>query len=224
MKKVFCSFILLLVPFCASAYDFDNWCCEPNLSLEGRIAYFRPYSDRMQRFYGDARADYQLELLSRFCCDWAAFLNVSYSRGKDNSRVKYNCGNKDFVERFSEEYDDCDTKSKHHVRVVPITVGLKRYFCYNECLRPYFGAGIGLAHARFKNRYDFVERVEDRFGLATLVKLGLECDICDCFFVDIFADWAWDSINYHKKHSSNSQYHPQTGGLKVGIGFGYHFY
>jgi len=214
MKKTILSCILCLAPFLSSACDFNTWFCDPEISVQGRVAYFHPESDRMRRFYDDSWVDYQLELSSRFSSDWGGWVNLAYTQDKGHSKVKsLSCHQSD-----GKEYE-----ARTYAKILPINIGIKRYFCHDRCFRPYIGAGVGAVYVRIRNKYDYVERLESRWGVATLLKLGMEYDLTRCVFIDAFADWATHFVNYDKKRGNNSQKHPQTGGLKLGMGIGYHF-
>jgi len=211
MKKLIFCFILLFGPMCAC----ESVCWEPISSAEVRVAYFYPHSGRVRDLCADHWTDFQLELHSKLCPAWELWLNTSYSQNDGRSHVKSFCC----------EEDGCDKKFKKTMRVklLPITLGVKRYFYCDGCFRPYVGAGIGVVYARVSNNLKYVNSLENRFGFAALLKLGAVYDFSTCVFLDVFADWAINCIDFDKKRGCNSQYHPQMGGLKAGLGLGYRF-
>lgn len=224
MKKALISLLLLVVPGFASAMDgcCGDWWCNTKTSLALRAAYFRPQSSKLRDHYAKNWVEWQLEANMRFCCDWAGWLNVGYSH--KSGHHKHQCGCPDEIVGCIARGSEFQ-KNKLRTRIIPITVGFKRYFCSCwECVTPYLGFGVGTAYAHLKNKENFgSESCSDhhkksKWGWALALKSGFEWDITQCIYSDFFLDYDWIHVN-HMGHGHDSQ----LGGLKLGAGLGWRF-
>lgn len=199
MKKLIFLTLCLLSQM-ASLQAFD---------IEGRVAYFYPLDNRMRDVYGkNGWAEYEIEVSSplNLCCDcscdWDMFFNTSY---------------------FFEKGRSTCLRDHTNVSNVAFNFGIKRYFDFCSSFRPYFGLGVGFAHVHFHDDSPFVKNNINRWGLAVLVKSGIRYDFTCNLFADLFFDYAYNRYEFKKSCCCVSRNDIDTGGLKVGLGLGYHF-
>jgi hypothetical protein len=104
-----------------------------------------------------------------------------------------------------------------------LNFGLKRYF-YDECdIRPYYGFGIGAAHARFEEHSIYVREEINMWGFAFLAKLGVEYEFYPSVFLDLFIDYSYNGFGrLRSKHGVGTR-NTNTGGIKAGAGLGWRF-
>lgn len=193
------------------AYDF---------AVEGRVACFFPQDSHLKRVYDNPWPEYEIEAsMPVACSSWNIWGNVNYYEKSGHSTCLH-----------------------HHSKVDHWTflIGGKYYFdffnnlccdpcdpCYDPCatssFHPYAGIGGGAALVKFHDRSEFVKQHKEEWGGSLLLKLGVEYDICDCFFADLFADYAFNWFDFNHKHEGTETHKIQTGGLKLGLGLGYRF-
>ncbi|MCE2983913.1 MAG: hypothetical protein LW832_10165 [Parachlamydia sp.] len=200
MRSIILFFSLSILPL----YGWD---------LEVRSAGLRLQSDHFRKVYSNKIGEYQIEFacpLKAFfeCCDleeleqWAGWVNLS---------------------SFSKEGHFTYLHEKTKVRHWALNCGVKRYFCGNGCMHPYAGFGIGAVHARFDDHSRFVKQEIKLWGLAFLVKYGIEFNLPSCFYLDIFTDYAYSYMTKPHAKQGTTTRGIQTGGFKFGLGLGRSF-
>lgn len=210
MNRIFLFFALLL----------GQIATVQGLDVEGRVAYYIPQDHRVRGIYGKSHGfpEYEVEAscpINSFCdclcgweCDpcWSGWGNFSIFHKKGRS-------------------EGC-LKRSTEITNWTINFGIKHYFCgcFPEGFRPYLGFGLGYAHVNFHDHSDFVKNHIDRSGIAILVKSGIQYDIACNYYLNLFADYAsnWFDRPSHSKHCVHTR-RVNTGGLKLGLGLGYHF-
>lgn len=184
------------------------------IDIQGRVAYFLPQDKHIRSTYGrHGYPEYELEVSqpidSLFCykCQdpsWSAWGNLSFFRKKGHSSF---------------------LKNKTEISNWALNFGIKQYIChfFGNKLRTYLGFGIGLAHVNFHDQSSYVKKHINKYGFAFLGKSGLEYNLGCNIFLDLFVDYAYSC--FHRPHSKKNilTHRVNTGGLKLGLGFGYHF-
>ncbi|MBA2728938.1 MAG: hypothetical protein H0U49_12295 [Parachlamydiaceae bacterium] len=209
MKKILL-FVALLLGQVATAHGFD---------VAARIAYFQPQDHRIRGIYGHhGYPEYELEANCPIdsiynCCGydcgptWAGWGNFSIYHKKGHS-------------------SGC-IKNSSEITSWALNFGIKGYLgacCFPESFRPYLGFGVGYAHVDFHDHSPYVNKHIDRSGIAILAKSGIEYDITCDIFLDFFVDYASNWFNSpHTSRCCNSTRRFNTGGVKLGLGLGYHF-
>ncbi|KIC70827.1 hypothetical protein DB44_FM00010, partial [Candidatus Protochlamydia amoebophila] len=97
MKLFFSTFLAAVAIFSASStVQAWNDCgsCDPSygsfsflddVTVEARVAYFRPCSKKVRHIYGNGWADYQIELSKSFCDNWRGWVGISGFEKKGHS-------------------------------------------------------------------------------------------------------------------------------------------
>lgn len=177
-------------------------CC-PDWSIEFRVAAFIPTNKRVRNVYSDVWADYQLQIGKRFCNDWQVFAEFS---GFEKE------GHRSFC-------------SKPKLRIFPITLGGKYFFNLCSNLDAYVGGGVVYSFLRIKDGSSFIHHHISKDRVGGVIKTGLTYTFCNCWFVDVFADYLFQHFSYHNVSCNPfiSRRTSDFSGFKVGGGIGYNF-
>ena len=189
--------IFLLIPFFTlMAGEWDDW------SIEGRVAYFYPTQKKFRRVYKDGGPDYQIEVSKRLCNDWFGWFNTSWFHQTGHS-----------------------TGIRYHTRVdfIPVGLGIKRNICITPKLFAYIGGGVNLSFIRLKNDDPFIKKHNHRECVGGVVKLGLNYQLSECFYVGIFSDYLIQQ--FHRRGFRHGAYYTKidASGFKFGGNIGYSF-
>jgi hypothetical protein len=193
----------------AVAWDCCNWdCCNwscGDLAVEGRVAYFRPSSKKVQEIYGDGWADYQIEISKGFGENWRAWLGVS---------------------GFEKSGHSLGFHDKTKLSLIPVTLGAKYLFCLDACTKLYVGAGICYSSLSIKDHSNYVHEHISKGRVGGLFQVGVYYVFTEHFFADIFVDYLYQRFDFSKSHDY-SQYVERhdlnLSGFKVGGGIGIKF-
>lgn len=191
--KYFFLLVGLLMPFTAFSELID---------LQLRGAGFYPEDHLMRRVYEDVSDEYELEIgFFRNPC-FSPWFNISYFEEKGHSTCR-----------------------KKHTEIIShsLSIGIKRYYSFRECCKPYFGVGIGAGYVKFYDRAFYVDKNISKWGPLIIAKSGVQCDLGCRFFIDLFADYSYNPINGGKCKKGIKTRDVNIGGLKFGLGIGYHF-
>ncbi|MBI2743036.1 MAG: hypothetical protein HYX48_03885 [Chlamydiales bacterium] len=165
-------------------------------SLKFRAAAFYPQGSLTRQIYGRYWPEGSIEFDHLFSKHWAFFLNGAYTRRNGHS---------------------IGEREKTTITLVPVTLGINAKFG-GRCVHPYLGLGVGGAYAHFFNDSSFVKRYENKWGVASIAQAGIEFDLRECLFFDLFAAYRfnWFAFNHHHPHRL-------TGGGDVGASIGFRF-
>jgi outer membrane protein W len=159
----------------------------------------------MRDIYGHVWYESQVEANMVFDSCLALFANVSYTSKKGRSRGLH---------------------ESTRATLIPATLGVKYYLPISCSLfSPYIGIGGGVVWSRFRNHSDadcIAKNVRDS-GAALLLKLGIQAPLSCGFLVDFFVDYSKNWVHFHSHRKDVKTNHPETGGLKTGVGIGYQF-
>lgn len=198
MKK-FLFLILVLSSFSAHAVD-----------IQGRAAYLFPQDDRMRQIYGHGWWDYELQVdvplkdccgAPSYLCGVSGWCNLSFYEKKGHTHCL-----------------------RHHTNINSwaMNFGVSKFFDCGWCLKPYLGIGIGAGHAQFHDKSPYVHRDISRWGFSALAKSGVQYEMNCNWFIDLFADYAYNHIGSKKPRHGTRTHKVNVGGGKLGIGIGYH--
>ncbi|CRX37727.1 outer membrane protein [Estrella lausannensis] len=184
--------LCLFLPFVAFGFDFD---------IEARTALFIPKNSTMRDLYGTGFTEYEIEMGIPLNKCFTLFSNLSYLEADGRSSESH----------YRSEMENW-----------ALNFGGKYYFEPWWCLRPYVGAGAGVAHVEFRDHSPYVNNHTGKFGWSALFKLGTEWCFSRYFYVDVFADYGINSYEFKSKNKT-SGHNINTGGVKVGGGLGLRF-
>lgn len=185
----FSAFIFALLIMSQTLFaDIDSF------HIDGRVSAFFPSDKRFREIYGDCLANYEIEVGKTFCDNYDVWANFGWI----NKHGK--------TEHFH-------TKTKFDN--FNFSIGGRYIFCFYPCLQPYIGLGINKAFIHVHNDSPYVKRKVYKDGIGGVVKLGLYYEPVDYLFFDLFADYLYQRIHFHRN--------VQTGGFKVGGGIGFNF-
>ena len=174
---------------------------EASTSIEIRGAAFFPASHRFREVYENIGGNYQVELSTSTCiCQrefnlWANF---------------------DWYSKKNKKHDCCDYYTR--VEIPTISGGLKYYFpctCFCSNFDFYLGLGVTYSRIHLKSESCCVKEKKCKDSIGGVIKSGINYYFCRNFFLDVFVDYVYQPVSFHK--------HVDVGGLKVGGGLGYSF-
>lgn len=183
MKKFIIAHILILMSLLTT----------PIFSEEGsmifRVAAFYPSSEKFREIYGSVNADYQLEAnipLPFFCMDgWA---NIDWIPVTGRSE-----GFKDYT----------------RADIVNLSMGIKIPFHICD-FTAYLGIGPSFGKIWIKNHSRCCHNNTTKYAIGGVIKSGLNYCINECIILDVFIDYLYEPVNFHKNID--------IGGLKAGSG------
>ena len=191
MKFLLAIAMILLIPF----RIYSEACC-PSVDLEIRGAEFFSSNHKFRKIYGNCPT-VQLEASFPVFCSIKSFANITF---------------------FSKEGHSTPLKDHTHLKMVPVTFGLKYYVDLPCNFFGYIGGGASYTWVHIHNHSSFVKsKINDhRFGGVAKIGLGYRYN---CFFATIFADYFFQKVRIHphKKHQTD------ISGTFVGASLGIQF-
>ncbi len=174
---------------------------------EGKVAYFRPFSDKLRDFYSDGWVNYQVELsYSPFnSCnpDWWSkfFIWGSYNYLYDSGSI---------ASRFLDDETD--------IQFYNFSLGLK-YIQPLPCNTYVYGAaGLKYIFLRNDNHDETVARRERANGLGEVLSIGFLFQTWRCIVINLYSDV---TFKYFRQSNFSSKDHEIAEGVDVsGVSFG----
>lgn len=201
MKKL----IILLssvLPLYLTGYQSNSAMnCLSGLDVEARVAYFHPNSHTFRRIYHGG-VDLQVEFSTRVWNDFHAWFNIEW---------------------FSKKGHSIGLHDDTHVRILPLSLGIKYFYCLCSSIKAYTGIGATYTWLRTKDDNPFVIRHVSKKSYGLALKSGLIYDFCNGVYVDLFADYMYLPFHFSGSRHCIERHDAQVGGVKVGCGLGYHF-
>lgn len=179
---------LIFISF-GTLYAYDT-------TVEARVGYFYPSSHLLRKIYRQGGVEGEFELSKNINCNWQVWGNVNYFSRTGRSRGEGN---------------------KTRITIVPISVGLKYVFIPSSRIRPYVGIGPTYSFVNIRNHTHYTKRHSHKDGFGFVVKSGLNYDLTCKFLLDLYVDYYYQQVHFHRGG------HRQTGGLRTGLGLGYRF-
>lgn len=185
---------VFLIHFIPATHAFD---------LELRAACLYPQEPRIRQIYGnEGFPEGELEMAGPVINKhWAAWGNLSYYRKNGHSSCLHD---------------------KTHLSNWTLTSGLKYFICLSDPLSPYVGLGAGIDYAHFNNHSSYIQSV-NQWGIAAVAKSGLMVKLTELLFLDLFVDYSYNWLRTKRSRHCVSSRNINTGGLKGGVGLGFHF-
>jgi hypothetical protein len=157
-----------------------------------RVGYFYPTSHLMRKIYRDGGVEYEAEGSVRLCDRFSFWTNISTFRRDGHSLGLHD---------------------RTTVHLYPFSLGLKYTLPITCQLSAYAGIGPSYSWMKIHDRSSFVRRHTRKYAWGGVAKAGLLYYFCDCYFLDLFADYYYTRV--HKQGGS-----VDIGGLRTGAGLG----
>jgi hypothetical protein len=191
IKIVFSSILILLfmnnfVPLHAE--------CTRAFSLELRAAAFFHQSTRFRDLYGRVGQNYQIEATKEATGNLLVWINAgwSYQHGK------------------SMGFHNSTTAN-----IGDLSLGISIPFYFREKCMSYVGIGPSFAKIWIKNSTKYHCSRSSKDSIGGVAKVGLKYLLCANTYVDVFADYVYQPMKFHRQIN--------IGGLKTGLGVGRYF-
>jgi len=165
-----------------------------------RISEYHP-THKFRKIYGNWMSQYQIEGSRKILQDWKLWTNATWMQKKGHSEGLHN-----------------DTK----LYLIPLSLGLKRSFCFNDQFQLYLGAGASYAFLHIRDHSSHVIKHSSKQGFGAVFKSGIYFPFANCFFFDLFADYLYQPFHFSKRHHSPrvERHSINAGGWSLGIGIG----
>lgn len=184
--------LLLLVAFHLTAFE---------ALTEAKVAYFLPTDAQFRNHYGQDGLLSTLEASFSAGDNFYPWASVSYFGNTGHTNV--------------------GGKRKSHISFIPIGAGMK-YLYFFEHLGVYGGLGALPIYLHIENHSPLLARREKKWGCGGVAKVGLIADRLWNFFLDLFAEYSYIKIPFHKTPAT--ALHPANlSHFSIGGGIGYHF-
>ncbi len=173
-----------------------------DLSIEGRIAYYKPSSKRVQEIYSNGWADYQVEVSKDFFCNWRVWAGVS---------------------GFSKKGHSIGFNDPTRIQMIPVSLGVKYMYSLTPCTKIYLGGAGCYSFLKIRDHSDYVHQHIRKEEFGGLIQAGAYYYFSRCLYADVFVDYLFQ--HFHFSHSHDSYYYVKRNsldmsGFKVGAGIG----
>jgi hypothetical protein len=187
-------FFLILLNFCFSL--------SAETKLEVRADAFFHASKLFRKIYGDVGASYGVEASTTLGCweNFEGWVNFDWYCEHGRSHVPHH--NK------SEKCRGSPTR----IRIPNFSFGVKYVYQTCGCFAPYIGVGPSFSRVRLKNKSFCTHEEVSKYAYGVLGKVGVYYYFNRCTFVDVFVDYLYQPVHFHKQID--------VGGLKTGLGVG----
>ena len=188
MIKIFFN-LLVLFSLSGAAHALDALVEEGTLEI--RTSAFVPFSKRFSDVYGDVGASVGIEATGKICGCYNGWIDL------------------DFFPKSKRQGHCC----KSQIDIYNASFGIN-YFIPISCgIQAYIGIGPSISRIHIKNHsYCCKSERISRVVVGGIIKTGVYFDLCDPFYLNIFADYLYQPIHFH--HTVD------LGGIKAGIGLG----
>lgn len=207
MLKLFLSLCASLLFFPVHAQDMfpedsleNKYLAPLPIYIEGKIGGFVPLSHKFQKIYS------RVEFLGGFEATYAltdaisAWASVSYVWDHGSSRGLH------YSSKMS---------------LIPLGFGLK-YFLPSCCGNIYVGGGAQYTRLHTHDDSPYVIRHVNQWGWGAIAKVGKLICFSNRFFVDLFAEYSYLNMSFHKSHHETVHRHDaDLSSLTVGLGIAY---
>jgi hypothetical protein len=176
--------------------------CEES-SVELRCAAFFPLSERFTDIYNEVGASYQIEASTPVYDDFDGWINFDWFTKHGRSKGFHD---------------------STRINIANISFGVKYFFedflqfmpCYGQGpIIPYIGIGPSFSRVWIKDKSRCTHRHTCKWAYGGVLKTGFYYFFCDQVFIDIFVDYLYQPIHFHKN--------VDIGGFKTGAGIGIKF-
>lgn len=157
-----------------SANCISDFCTD--ISINGRVAYFRPVSKKIRRIYDNGWADYQIELSKEFYPNIQAWIGVS---------------------GFSKKGDSIGFHNSTRLQLIPLSFGLKYVYPFTCNLEGYLGLGACYSFLRIRDHSNYVIQHISKNDWGGVGQIGLYYHLQNGFFLNAFVDYYYQKFDFH---------------------------
>ncbi|EFB42452.1 MULTISPECIES: hypothetical protein [Parachlamydia] len=186
-KKTFRKQLVFLI------YLLMPFLAHAEMAIEYRTAAFFPSNHLFRHIYGDLGPNYQLEASKCVCSNVALWANTDLFI--KHGRIR-ECG-----------------PSK--VKLVNLSFGPKLIYPLSSRVNLYVGLGASIARICIKNKVHCESNSAYKMAAGGVFKSGMNFYLCQNLFLDVFIDYLYQPIHFHRTID--------IGGIKVGAGIGTKF-
>lgn len=161
-------------------------------SAEIRGAVFNPSSKRFREIYGRTQASYGLEVHNTWGCGWGSWVNFDWLSKKGTST-------------------GC-SRSHTRVQIASLSFGGRVFYPFTFRSFIYLGLGAVFSQVYVTNQS---RHSAHAFSPGLVIKSGLNTSLCGNYYVDLFADYYFQSKVFKT--------HVNVDGFRGGIGVGRYF-
>lgn len=174
------------------------------VGLEFKAAYFHPSSKRAQKIYHNDWVDLQVEVTQRFWCNWQGWIGFNWACQEGRSSYAHD---------------------HTHLKLYPISLGIKYFCCLAPCTEFYIGGGISYNILRIRDHSCYVHQHISKEQVGGIFQSGIQYTFCENYFADLFVNYAYQRFSFpHERYSPYVRSHClNLSGFKVGLGIGRHF-
>lgn len=109
------------------------------------------------------------------------------------------------------------------ITLVPVGFGLKYLYSCN-CFDFYVGAGAQPTYVYIKDNSSFAIGTSSKWTWGGIVKVGAIWNIRQNFFIDLFADYSFTDVKFHRTNNGAvTRQRADLSGWSLGAGIGYRF-
>lgn len=176
-----------------------------DFSVNVRAAYLHPTSSQVRKIYGNGWADYQLELATNILPNWQVWGGVS---------------------GFGKKGHSIGLEDRTHLRLIPVSLGLKYLFNCGQDLDFYVGGGLCYSFLNIKDKSPVFDEHISKRAFGFVLQSGVYYYFYECFFVNLFADYYFQ--RFHLGHNNSESSYTEWNDLdmsafKAGLGIGIQF-
>ncbi len=162
-------------------------------NVEVRAAAFFPASSRCREVYGNVSPDFQIQAAASYCGCYEVWTNV------------------DCFYHYRRQNSCCNSSET----VINGSVGLNYVIPFCGCMDAYAGIGAAFGHIILKNETCCRDERVSKYAFGGVLKSGMRYYFDNCVFVDLFFDYIYQPVHFHKTID--------VGGPKLGLGLGTSF-
>lgn len=181
--------------------------------VELRMSYFYPSSSSFRKIFNHAKVNYELTStipLHLERCAWTQQMNLWTA-----------------IDYFSCRGESTVLHDKSHMRIIPITIGLKYFYplpCQQMPLNFYLAGGMKYYFVHTHNHSEQVIKTIDRKGIGSVLEMGFFTRIKNHLVLDLFVSYSFKSFGAPSHSTPDVK---MTGlnisGVNIGGGIGYQF-
>lgn len=173
-------------------------------TLEGKAGVFIPSSKKMRQIFSGCMPFIELEGGYRFCCNWGAWAGVGYIFAEGES---ISCGTSTTID------------------VVPITLGIKRYFTLTRNFEGFLGLGALWSQYNNKDHSQAVHQRNSANAFGGVARGGIQWQWRCHTFISLFGEYVYQRFNFSRVYQEHFTYRHDVdmSGVKFGVGVAYGF-
>lgn len=198
-------FLSLLVISSTMSAAFTSCFSEPLLEI--KAGYFLFSDSKMRKVYDRGGLDIQL------CASYPLW-NLSSGWGLNAYGA---------VEYFQRSGKSINGGQKTSLWSVPVNIGIRPVYAINNNMQYYFTVGPRFFSIHQHNHSSYVYKNRSKNHLGFFVNTGFNYVLRDHFIFDLFGEYSYGEIHFHRGNSRVYTRNTQIGGFTFGGGLGCEF-